>query len=301
MCLSSFIFRYCDGGSLRAALDRGIFHRGRPWPWDWRRAIHANQHGGAAAGGPQGDLAGAFAWRSPVPGATCGAQPVAAAGGSAAAAAGLVPGAGRPGGAYQHLGTAAEGGACLNLLGLVGQMKGQIPPANTPDAGRRAAAAAAAAGNAAGAAQMVGPGGDGTPTTAPASATGSNPNHSKPMPDQRPSVEGSNGVQLDTSSLSAGTGAGGGGGAGSGRGGATARASNLPSSMWPVQEDGGAGGIAGDGPSLAAAAAAAGCGVAGVMPGGYSAGGIGSTQIAVSTTLAGAPTAATSFVSSSFT
>ncbi|KAG2449181.1 hypothetical protein HYH02_005928 [Chlamydomonas schloesseri] len=289
------VLEYCDGGSLRAALDKGLFHRGRPWPWDWRRAIHANQAGGAGAS--PGDLAGAFVWRSPAPGAPAGLHTVAAAGGSAAAAAGLAPGAGRPGGAYQQLGTAADGGACVKLLELVGQMKGQIPPSNTPDAARRAAAAGGAAAG--------GPGGDGTPAAAPASASGSDPNRSNALPGQGPSIEGSTGMQLGMSSLStgaAGGGAGGGGGAGSGGDGATARASNMPSSMWPVQEHGGA---AGDGPSLTAAAAAAAAAADGggdaIMPGVGAIPGPGSTMLAVSTTLAGAPTAATSFVSSSFT
>ncbi|KAG2436230.1 hypothetical protein HXX76_006541 [Chlamydomonas incerta] len=280
------VLEYCDGGSLRAALDRGVFHRGRPWPWDWRRAIHPNnQQGGAGtgAGAAPGDLAGAFVWRSPAPGAPGGVHTVAAAGGSAAAAAGLGPGAGRPGGAYQQLATAADGGACVKLLELVGQMKGQIPPSNTPDAARRAAAAGG------GGAQAGGPGGDGTPAAAPASATGSDPYHSKPLPGQGPSAEGSTGAQLELSSLSTGAG-GGGGGAGTGP-----RASTLPSSIWPVQEEGGGSDDAVAAPAPAAAVGGVG---AGPMPG---VGGVGSTLLAVSTTLAGAPTAATSFVSSSFT
>ncbi|GIL81676.1 hypothetical protein Vretimale_1265 [Volvox reticuliferus] len=38
------VLEYCDGGSLRNALDKGLFHQGRPWPWDWRRAIQAAGH-----------------------------------------------------------------------------------------------------------------------------------------------------------------------------------------------------------------------------------------------------------------
>ncbi|EFJ42761.1 hypothetical protein VOLCADRAFT_97147 [Volvox carteri f. nagariensis] len=46
------VLEYCDGGSLRAALDKGLFHQGRPWPWDWRKAIQAA--GQAATAGAQG-------------------------------------------------------------------------------------------------------------------------------------------------------------------------------------------------------------------------------------------------------
>ncbi|KAG2499639.1 hypothetical protein HYH03_002578 [Edaphochlamys debaryana] len=70
------VLEYCDGGSLRAALDRGMFHRGRPWPWDWRYAIQAAAAAGqvppaqaaAAAGMGGGTLVqqqGQLAWRQP--------------------------------------------------------------------------------------------------------------------------------------------------------------------------------------------------------------------------------------------
>ncbi|GIL58505.1 hypothetical protein Vafri_13460 [Volvox africanus] len=42
------VLEYCDGGSLREALDKGLFHQGRPWPWDWRRAIQAAGHAATA-------------------------------------------------------------------------------------------------------------------------------------------------------------------------------------------------------------------------------------------------------------
>ncbi|KXZ50239.1 hypothetical protein GPECTOR_17g877 [Gonium pectorale] len=101
------VLEYCDCGSLRAALDTGTFHRGRPWPWDVRRVLPALNGAAAAHEG------------------------VAAAAGVAAANA--LAGAGANAGwRPDRLAPYDPHDAGAKLMALLG-IGSAVPPANTPD------------------------------------------------------------------------------------------------------------------------------------------------------------------------
>ncbi|GLI61168.1 hypothetical protein VaNZ11_003455 [Volvox africanus] len=118
------VLEYCDGGSLREALDKGLFHQGRPWPWDWRRAIQAAGH--AATAGQAGRVQQVQLTQHQQ--VRNQPSPTTAAGTAAAAPRAAATGATGPETLPQ-----GDSTAIANLVAALRRCNDSVPPANTPD------------------------------------------------------------------------------------------------------------------------------------------------------------------------